>query len=201
LLPTRALAEAVAAEWQCQGEEIRPADMPFTQLANSALDMVAARRQEIIAIVVDFANADLLCYQVNRPEDLAARQLELWAPIIGWAERRFDVEMAVTTGIGHIAQSPAFLAAYRRAVEAMSDFQLAALHEMATLTQSISIALALSEAALDLERAWTAARVDEDYQAARWGLDAEAAARADRLKRELAAALDFFNLVTLSQVE
>ena len=39
-LPTKALAEAVAAEWRAQVETVRPETMPYTRRANAALDKV-----------------------------------------------------------------------------------------------------------------------------------------------------------------
>ena len=45
LLPTRALADAIAGEWRGQGEEIEPAAMPMLRLANTALDGVATSRR------------------------------------------------------------------------------------------------------------------------------------------------------------
>src|SRR5437868_10303030 len=36
--PSRAIAEAIAAEWQAQGEVINPAAMPATRLSNSIID-------------------------------------------------------------------------------------------------------------------------------------------------------------------
>ena len=41
ILPTAALAEALAQEWQAQGDLIQPQTMPLTRAANSAVEKVA----------------------------------------------------------------------------------------------------------------------------------------------------------------
>src|SRR5689334_14622693 len=41
--PTQALAQALAAEWNAQGDTIDPARMPLTRLANAIIDAVADR--------------------------------------------------------------------------------------------------------------------------------------------------------------
>src|SRR5512145_3037151 len=40
--PSRALAEAIAAEWQAQKDHVDPARMPLTRLANTIIDGVAS---------------------------------------------------------------------------------------------------------------------------------------------------------------
>ncbi len=47
-LPTRALAEAVAAEWGRQGETVDPTTMPVTRIVNSAIDGVSTRFGEVV---------------------------------------------------------------------------------------------------------------------------------------------------------
>ena len=42
-VPTRAMAEAIAAEWNAQEGEIRPETMPVTRAANAALDKVSTQ--------------------------------------------------------------------------------------------------------------------------------------------------------------
>ncbi|MEI9929890.1 MAG: ATP12 family chaperone protein [Rhizomicrobium sp.] len=54
-LPARALAEAIAEEWRVQGDEIDPQAMPLTKLANTAVDGVGPRREEVTAEIAGFA--------------------------------------------------------------------------------------------------------------------------------------------------
>jgi chaperone required for assembly of F1-ATPase len=42
IIPTEALAEALAAEWRRQGEKIDPASLPLRDMADYAIDVVAA---------------------------------------------------------------------------------------------------------------------------------------------------------------
>lgn len=191
VVPHAALAGAIAAEWRGQSAEIDPGSMPATRLANSAIDGVAARMEEVRAEVLAYVGTDLLCYRAGEPEGLVARQREAWDPILAWAEKRFGIRFVLAEGIAHVAQPERTLAAIGEAVEAFKEpFRLAALHLATTLTGSALIALALAGQALDADAAWAAAYVDEDWNNSQWGIDADAAsARARRLQDFRAAAL------------
>jgi chaperone required for assembly of F1-ATPase len=190
-VPTRNLADAIVAEWEAQREFIEPATMPVTRLANTAIDGVAARPAEVRAEVLAYAGTDLVCYRAGEPEGLVERQRAAWDPIVEGAERRYGVRFALAEGMVHAAQPAATLAALAEAVAAFDEpFRLAGLHLATTLTGSALIALALGEGALDVETAWAAAHVDEDWNISQWGEDAEAAKRrALRLSDFRAAAL------------
>jgi chaperone required for assembly of F1-ATPase len=190
-VPRRGLADAIAAEWNGQGEFIDPASMPVTRLANSAIDGVAPRMDDVRKPLVEYAGTDLLHYRAGEPEALVARQREAWDPILAWAERRYAVRFVLAEGVMHVAQPEATLQAIRTAIESFDEpFRLAGLSLATTLTGSALIALALAEGALDAEAAWSAAHVDEDWNISKWGEDAEAMRRrALRLADFRAAAL------------
>ncbi|MCA3555181.1 ATP12 family chaperone protein [Aestuariivirga sp.] len=193
-LPTRALARIVAAEWAEQGDEITPATMYFTKLANTAIDRVAKHRAAIVREAVDYANSDLVCYRTDRPPELVARHVGAWDPIIDWAMTDLDAPFEVTVGILHRPQPQAALAAFGEAVKALSDFELAAFHSIMTLTGSALIAMMLARQAATPEAAWAAAHVDEDYQTGHWGEDAEAQARRAARHAEFMACCRFMAL-------
>ncbi len=188
-VPHAHLAEAIAAEWMGQGEFIDPAAMPVTRLANSAIDGVAARLAEVQGEVMGYAGTDLLYYRAGTPAGLVARQSEAWDPMLRWAEKRFGVNFVLAEGVMHVAQPEVTLEALRGAVADYGDpFRLAGLALATTLTGSALMALMLAEGALDVEAAWAAANVDEDWNIKEWGEDAEAAARRARRFRDFRAA-------------
>lgn len=189
VLPDRTIAAAAAAEWAAQGERIDPATMPLTRLANSAIDGVAERMPSVRDAVLAFAASDLLCYRAGEPAGLAARQRALWDPILAAVERRYGARFVLAEGVVPVAQPAATLAALAQAFAAFEEpFRLTALHLATTLTGSALIALALAAGDIDAEAAWTAAHVDEDWNIAQWGADAEAAARRAGRRRDFDAA-------------
>jgi chaperone required for assembly of F1-ATPase len=187
-LPTHALAQAIAAEWESQGAHIDPETMPLTRIANSAIDGVASRRAEVAAEIVQYGASDLTCYRAEEPEPLVRRQAELWDPILAWARGGLGAEFRVVQGIMPVAQPDAARAALARALADVDIFSLAALHIITTLTGSALLALAHARGHIDADAAWAAAHVDEDFQVARWGEDAEAKARRGRRLAEMQAA-------------
>jgi len=182
LLPTQALADAVAAEWRDCGETVDPRAMPLTGLSNAAIDRIAPDPAAFAAGLAAYAESDLLCYRADEPEELAARQRAAWDPLLDWARHRYDVHFEVVTGIMHRAQPPVTLARLGEAVAARGAYELAALSPIVTIGGSLVAALALVEGAVSAQAVWTAALVDEDFQADRWGRDplAEAAAAVRR---------------------
>lgn len=193
-LPTRGLAEAVAAEWAGQGEEIKPATMTLTKLANTAIDRVGAQRPALVQEAVDYANSDLVCYRADRPPQLVAQQDTSWNPIVDWARTDLDAPFEVTDGIMHRPQPEAALKAFGHALEALGDFELAAFHSIMTLTGSAVIAMMLARQATTPEAAWAAAHVDEDYQIEHWGQDDEARDRRVARHAEFMACCRFLAL-------
>ncbi|HXS07818.1 MAG TPA: ATP12 family protein [Rhizomicrobium sp.] len=193
LLPTELLTEAIAQEWRDQDEEMRPAAMPLTRLVNTVLDGVQATRADVIAAILRFGENDLLSYRVETPVELAARQLD-WNGLLDWAAERHDAKLAITSGIQHVEQSVETLAAFRRAVEARGDFELAALHVLASITGSLVLGLAVLDGRLPAREAFALSRLDETYQAEKWGRDHEAEARAARLAAEMEHAAELVRL-------
>lgn len=195
LLPSRALAEAVAAEWRAQGDEMRPAEMPLTRLVNTVLDGVRATREDVVAAILRFGENDLLAYRAEAPAELAARQRQ-WDDYLQWAEERHGARLAATSGIGPVEQPPQALEALRRAVAGCSDFELAGLHVLASITGSLVLGLAVLDGRLTAEDAFGLSRLDETYQAEQWGVDSEAEQRATRLAAEMCHAA---RLIALSR--
>ena len=194
-LPTEALAEAVAAEWNAQGEDVRPRTMPLTGLANAAIDRVAPDKESFARSLAQYGESDLLCYRADAPPSLVRRQSELWDPILAWARRRFDINFVVTAGVVHRPQPADTVIQLAQAVSAHDAFQLAAMSPLVTVSGSLVIALALMGEAIDLETAWSAATLDEAWQAEQWGEDEEATARLEARRAEFEAAERFLRLL------
>jgi chaperone required for assembly of F1-ATPase len=193
-LPTRPLAEAVAAEWDGQASTIDPSSMILTRLANTAIDRVGPHRAAIEAEVLDYANSDLVCYRADRPPQLVERHRTFWDPVVDWARIALDAPFEVTVGVMHNPQPAAAIAAHALALGDLNAFQLAAYHSLMTLTGSALIAMMLARRASLPESAWLAAHVDEDYQIEQWGQDAEARARRAARHAEFMACCRFMDL-------
>ena len=193
-VPTAALAEAIRAEWQAQGDTVDPASLRFTRLANTAIDRVRARREEVIDEIARYAETDLLCYRAPEPAELVERQRAGWQPLLDWLARRYDTALAVTDAIAPAPQPPNTLAALRRAVARFDDFTLTGLHLMTAAAGSLVIALAVAENEIAPESAVELSQLDETYQIEQWGDDAEAAARRAAVRADLLAAAQFMEL-------
>jgi len=193
--PTAALAEEIADEWNMQGDVIDPRAMPLTGLANAAIDRVAPDPRAFADGLAAYGESDLLCYRAEGPDSLAARQSEIWDPILAWAQQRYDVVFELAMGVIHMPQPPETIARLGAAVASRDAFRLAGLSPLVTISGSLIVALALAEGTISLDAAWAAASLDEQWQAEQWGEDAEAAAALANRRRDFAAAARFLALL------
>ena len=194
-LSSQALAEAIAQEWQAQGETIDLHGMPLMRLAVAALDYVASNRDVVVASMLEYAKTDLLCYRVVEPTDLAERQAEAWQPLVDWAASRFDAPLAVTVELAAMPQPTASLAALEAAISDLDDFRLTGLRGCTGICRSLILGLALTEGRIDAEAAWKLSQLDEDFQIERWGEDEEAKEQRAALRASLDAVERFLSLV------
>lgn len=194
VLPTRALAEAIAAEWDAQGDVIKPQEMPLTRAANSAVEKVAPQRAEVVAMLADYGGTDLLSYRATEPAELVARQAAEWDPLLDWAEARLGARLRVTAGVIPVPQDPQALAALQARLASLDLFGLTAAHDLVTLPGSLVIGLAVIEGRLDADEAHRLSRIDEDFQAERWGADEEAEEAAEGRREAILSAARLWSL-------
>ncbi|WP_315811472.1 ATP12 family chaperone protein [Bradyrhizobium sp. SZCCHNR2028] len=176
IVPAGELAEAVAAEWQAQGDSIDPATMPLTRFANSVVQSVVDRTDDVREDIAKYLQSDLLFYRAGHPEGLVAREAEHWDPVLDWARDSLGAHFILSEGIMHVTQPGAAVQAARGALPT-GPWTVAATHVVTTLTGSALLALALVHGVRDPGQVWAAAHVDEDWNVAQWGADEEAMSR------------------------
>lgn len=194
-MPSAALADAIAAEWDSQGERIDPASMPMTGLANATIDRVLPDVPAFAAGIAAYAASDLFCYRAAEPAELVADQAAAWDPPLAWARARFDIALTLTTGIMPVEQPPLTLERLGAAVSALDPWLLAGFSTVTALTGSLVGALALNEDRIAPDALWDAAHVDDHWQERQWGSDAEAKARLDARRRDYDNAVRYCALV------
>ena len=195
IVPTEALGNAIAAEWQAQPEDVSPATMPLTGLANAAIDLATPDPAAFAEPVAAYAATDLFCYRDDRDAALQAEQVATWNPHLAWAEARYCVEFTITQGILPVDQPPATVAALRDAVFAQDAWRMAALTPLVTIGGSLVAGLAHVEESVDAEALWQAVSLDELYQERHWGADAQAQAQRAAHKRDWDNAVRFLELL------
>ena len=176
VVPSREIAEAVAAEWADQKETLDPMTMPLTRLANSVIEGVVDRVEAVSDDLAKYLHSDLLFYRAGHPAALVAREASHWDPVLFWAADTLGAHFILGQGIVHVRQPDAAIAAARAALPT-DPWLVAAMHVVTTLTGSALLALALLHGVRDADQVWAAAHVEEDWNAEQWGVDEEAASR------------------------
>ncbi|MGH6912915.1 MAG: ATP12 family chaperone protein [Geminicoccales bacterium] len=191
MVPSAALAEAVADEWRAQGETIERASMLLTRLVSTALDRMPALRVDAIDEVLGYAETDLLCYRAAAPADLVLRQEEGWQPWLDWLAQSHGAQLVVTSRMRPVAQPEAALRRLRAVIEPQGDWQLVGLHAATTTLGSVVLGLALSGGAIEPEAALAASLLDELFEIERWGREREAERRHQALRQDVLAVARF----------
>lgn len=194
VVPTHAMAQAIAEEWDAQEGEIDPGQMPVTRSANAAIDKVALQHAEVAQMLADYADSDLLCYRAESPAELIMRQAEAWDPLLEWADDQFGARLIPVSGVMYQPQSPKALEVLARQPHGMDNFTLTAFHDLVGLSGSFVIGLAAMHDMREAKALWRLSRVDEQWQEDLWGRDEEASAVAARKESEFLHAKRFLNL-------
>jgi chaperone required for assembly of F1-ATPase len=195
LVPSLALAEAVAAEWNECGETVNPRAMPLTGLANAAIDRIAPDKDDYAAGLATYGESDLTCYRAEGPDALVQWQRESWDALLEWARRRYDVDFACQIGVMHVPQPDETVRQLRHAVLALNAFELAGLSPLVTIGGSLIAALAVLEQMVPAETAWEAVSLDDRWQLEQWGDDREARSSLDARRRDFLAGARFLELL------
>lgn len=196
VVPTQALADAVAAEWRAVDTKIDPNVMPFTRSANAAIDKVTVQFNDVAAMLGSYGASDLLCYRASTPPELVARQSAAWDPLLDWAYDTYSARLVTTEGIMPVGQSADACSAIAAPLYQATTFELTALHDLIALSGSLVIALAVTRRNLSADDAWGASRIDETWQAEQWGDDDEAVQTAEIKRLAFAHAAILYDMAS-----
>ncbi|MBH69312.1 MAG: ATPase [Rhodospirillaceae bacterium] len=194
ILPSRGLADAVAAEWRVQGEKIKPYTMPLMSLASTAIDRVKPCPMRTITSIAAYAQTDLLCYRASEPEQLVVLQNKAWQPLLDWCGVVIGKPFAVTAGVMPIEQTAALEASLTKLVTKYDLFSLMGLYQLTNISGSVVIGLAIVEGHIKAIEGIKAAQIDDLYQIEAWGKDTEATARISRERKEMQEVAEFLRL-------
>lgn len=194
VMPTLALAEAAAREWDAQEGEVDPVSMPITRAVNATIDKVTQQQREVADLLAAYGDSDLLCYRADSPPGLVARQAAAWDPLLDWAHTRFGARLVPTVGLMPKPQNPRDLARLSALVHVMDPFTLTAFHDLVGLSGSLVIGLAALHDVAAIDDLWAVSRIDETWQAEQWGEDEEATEMAAAKRAQFVNAKNFYIL-------
>lgn len=194
VVPSRALADAIAAEWDAQVERVDPSTMPLTRSANAAIDKVSAQFEEVAGLIAAYGETDLCCYRAEGPQQLCTQQADAWDELLAWSGEAFNAPLEVTVGVVPRAQPAPSLAALQSEVRKLDAFALTALHDLVSISGSLLIGLAALRERLPIDELWRRSRIDETFQESQWGVDEEAAVTAAYKREEFLHAERFYQL-------
>ena len=197
-LESRALAQAIAAEWQAagggKGGALSAEDVPLTRVAGTAQERIAPDPTPTVAALARYGDGDLLCYRAEAPAVLVERQAALWQPWLDWAQARTGATLRVTRGLMHVAQPAEALDRLHDALAGLTPFTLAGMGILVPALGSLVLGLAVADGAMQAGEAHRLAMLDELFQAEQWGEDRQATARRRAVAADVEVAARFIAL-------
>lgn len=199
-LSSAALADAIAAEWRAQNDQIVPDTMPLLQMATTLQDRVIPQRPHLEAEALDYLDTDLVCYRAEAPEHYRNAQEAAWDPCIMWAEKRFGSPIHTTTGLAPLTQDASLHDAIATHIHNMTDVDFMALYLVTLGAGSVLLALAFVDEALPMEAILNAAFAEEHlkdkiYLSDVYGAAPDQEKRYNALKNTLHTLQQFSSLV------
>ena len=196
VVPFEAVAEAIAGEWQEQGEVINVPAMAMLRLAATAIDRVAINRAEVDAVTLKFAETDLLCYRAGEPPELVARQAKSWQPLLDWADSSLQAPLVITEGVAPVVQPHEALHGLGAALTALSNLEVTAVSGIAAATGSLVIGFAVKHGRLSPTEAANVGLLDELFQMEHWGEDEITQERHAAIRQEINESARFLELLS-----
>lgn len=194
MLPNQALAQAIADEWNAQGNEIDKNTLPLTGMASLAIDIAAPRRNELLVELLDYGDTDLLYYRSD-DEALNQQQHVKWQPWLNNAQVVFGTRYEATNSIMPITQAPENHEKHLALIETLDQWQLALLAAVVKPTTSLILGWFFVQGELDDAKMFELSQMEEAFNHAQWGEDAEAKQKADAIRADLATAAHWRSLL------
>ena len=194
--PTKALADAVAKEWEAQDERLNHREMRLTALLAKAIDGGDAAASEGRQEILRYLETDALCYRADAPQKLVKRQAELWDPFLEWFHKDFGLDVVVTNGVMAVTQPAELIEAVAKVLLQATVFEIVAVANATKITGSAILAIVMGRGWVEPESVFRASRLDEHFQAEKWGVDEEAAERELLLQHDFYACAKFLRLLS-----
>lgn len=192
---SRSFGLAIADEWNAQEEAIDLSSMAMTRFAMTVADLGEHDAGAWRKSALSFLKSDLVCYRAVEPAALVDRQAAAWDPLLDWARSSLGITLKTGSGVLFVEQQAEALDTAARLLESESPARALGVKSAAEIAGSAIIAFALLKRAFPTPTLFAASRVDEDFQAERWGLDHEAQMRAAQLEKDFNDAARFLSLV------
>lgn len=192
IVPSRDMAQAIAAEWNRVDGKVDPRIMPFTRSANASIDKVATQFDDVANMLAGYGGSDLLCYRADNPAELVDRQAQGWDPMLEWTREIYGADLITTVGIMPVTQDSSATTKLAKPLFDATEFELAAFHDLIAMSGSLVLALGVTQRRLTAEQAWALSRIDETWQSEQWGIDDDALQTAEIKRQAFNHAADFY---------
>ena len=169
-LPSLALAEAIADEFQRQEYLIVPATMPVMTIASTAFDVTRGNEKQTVDRVLTFLRTDTVSFLHQDDPEQRNFQKSVWDPIRNLVDAKFGISTHQTdTLILPSGQCPVGQVNLERLISDFDFWKLTTLEIATSYAKSAVVAVGLLHAGGDVDAALAAALAEETFQRRVWG--------------------------------
>ena len=171
LIPSKALAHGIAAEWAWQKKRVDPETMPLMQLAATAIDQPQSAEVIATSLCAFLPTDPVLCRdEDDTKSDLVAAQNTLLQPFIDYVNMQLGTRLRPSTSIVGAAVSARDSALVYEYLMELDSWKRCALMELSSACKSVCMAIGGASGGFTIDQVIRASRVEEDYQMEQWGL-------------------------------
>lgn len=168
-VPHYGLALAVAHEWSAVHEKIQPSLMHLTGLSFTVADNpLHSTKWDVVNKMLDYMDTDTILYREGT-DDLIELLKREWDPLLGWFNKKFNVNLKPCDGICGADISAEIREAVRRY---LLSYDIWAVHGFlygVEALKSVVLTIAAAERKNSAEKAVSLSRIETEYQTSRWG--------------------------------
>ena len=171
MIPTKALAHGIAAEWAWQKNRVDPETMPLMQLAATAIDQPQSAEVVASSLCAFLPTDPVLCREDDATKsDLVAAQNMVLQPYIDFVNLQLGTKLRASTSIVGAAVSKRDAGLVYDYLLGLDVWKRCALMELSSACKSVCMAIGGASGGFSVDQVIRASRVEEDYQIEQWGL-------------------------------
>ena len=171
IIPSKALAHGIAAEWSWQKNRVDPETMPLMQLAATAIDQPQSAEVIATSLCAFLPTDPVLCRdEDDAKSELVAAQNMMLQPFIDYVNMQLGTKLRPSTSIVGAAVSARDKDLVYEYLMGLDSWKRCALMELSSACKSVCMAIGGASGGFTIEQVIRASRVEEDYQIEQWGL-------------------------------
>lgn len=172
-VPSLTLANKVKKEWQKVKNNFSSSKLEVTNFLEQINEADQKQASLFLKEIMEYAESDLICYRVPKPEGLRKLQDKKWDDIFSIYHDQFGIKLFATYSLEHVAQSKKSMNKLKSLLRMYNQNNIIIIYKMTQILGSALLSILVRERLLTVKKAWLLSRIEEEWQQKTWGVDQE----------------------------